>query len=248
MADHFRKGRAFLLGDAAHIHSPAGGQGMNTGIGDAINLAWKLTTVLTGGASDSLLDTYEAERIKFARRLVATTDRVFSFATAEGRIADIVRTRIAPVVFPKIVALEPVREFIFRTVSQITLNYRGMPLSAGSAGRIHGGDRVPWVPGNGPDNFASLSAMLWQVHVYGTARKDLVRWCADHGMPLHVFEWKPEHDATGLARNALYLIRPDAYVALADASGDPRLLDHYFVDHKIRFPRSLPQAVHIDAP
>jgi 2-polyprenyl-6-methoxyphenol hydroxylase-like FAD-dependent oxidoreductase len=66
VAEHFRKGRAFLLGDAAHIHSPAGGQGMNTGIGDAINLAWKLAAVLAGRASDKLLDSYEAERIGFA--------------------------------------------------------------------------------------------------------------------------------------------------------------------------------------
>ncbi len=84
VAQHFRKGRAFLIGDAAHIHSPAGGQGMNTGIGDAINLAWKLAAVLAGRAGDNLLDSYEAERIGFARRLVATTDRVFSFATAQG--------------------------------------------------------------------------------------------------------------------------------------------------------------------
>jgi 2-polyprenyl-6-methoxyphenol hydroxylase-like FAD-dependent oxidoreductase len=81
VAEHFRKGRAFLLGDAAHIHSPAGGQGMNTGIGDAVNLGWKLAAVLAGRAPDSLLDTYEAERIGFARRLVATTDRVFSVVT-----------------------------------------------------------------------------------------------------------------------------------------------------------------------
>jgi 2-polyprenyl-6-methoxyphenol hydroxylase-like FAD-dependent oxidoreductase len=85
VAEHFGKGRAFLAGDAAHIHSPAGGQGMNTGIGDAINLAWKVAAVLTEHAPDRLLDSYEAERIGFARRLVATTDRVFSFATAEGR-------------------------------------------------------------------------------------------------------------------------------------------------------------------
>ncbi len=85
MTKNFRKGRAFLLGDAAHIHSPAGGQGMNTGIGDAINLAWKLKTVLDGRAPDALLDSYEAERIAFARRLVKTTDRVFMLATAEGK-------------------------------------------------------------------------------------------------------------------------------------------------------------------
>ena len=70
VAEHFRKGRAFLLGDAAHVHSPVGGQGMNTGIGDAINLAWKLAAVLEGRAPDSILDSYEPERIAFARRLV----------------------------------------------------------------------------------------------------------------------------------------------------------------------------------
>src|SRR5207237_2764850 len=68
VTEHFRKGRIFLLGDAAHIHSPAGGQGMNTGIGDAINLAWKLAAVLSGQASDALLDTYETERRAFARK------------------------------------------------------------------------------------------------------------------------------------------------------------------------------------
>jgi 2-polyprenyl-6-methoxyphenol hydroxylase-like FAD-dependent oxidoreductase len=107
---------------------------MNTGIGDAINLAWKLAAVLSGHAQDNLLDSYEAERIGFARRLVATTDRVFSFVTAEGRIADIVRTRIAPVLIPWIARFETACEYLFRTVSQISLNYRGGPLSQGAAG------------------------------------------------------------------------------------------------------------------
>ena len=135
VTDHFRKGRAFLLGDAAHIHSPAGGQGMNTGIGDAINLAWKLAWVLGGRAPDALLDSYEAERIGFARRLVATTDRAFGIATAEGPVADFLRTRLAPLVATSLLSLEPVREFMFRTVSQITLNYRGSPLGGRRGGR-----------------------------------------------------------------------------------------------------------------
>jgi 2-polyprenyl-6-methoxyphenol hydroxylase-like FAD-dependent oxidoreductase len=227
VAAHFRKGHAFLLGDAAHIHSPAGGQGMNTGIGDAINLAWKLAAALAGRAPDSLLDTYEAERIGFARRLVATTDRAFNFVTADGRIAEIVRTRLAPLILPKLIALEPVRAFMFRAVSQISLNYRGAPLSAGSAGRVHGGDRLPWAPSAGMDNFAPLSAMTWQVHVYGTAKAELVDWCAMRGVPLHVFDWRAEHEAAGLARDALYLLRPDTYVALAEPSGASAALDRY---------------------
>jgi 2-polyprenyl-6-methoxyphenol hydroxylase-like FAD-dependent oxidoreductase len=234
VTEHFRKGQAFLLGDAAHIHSPAGGQGMNTGIGDAINLAWKLTAVLAGQASDKLLDSYEAERIGFARRLVATTDRVFSFATAEGRIADILRTRVAPVLFPKVIAFGAVREYIFRTVSQITLNYRNGPLSAGSAGHVYGGDRLPWVPIDGKDNFESLAAMTWQVHVYGSANDELAAWCTSHDVPLHVVSWRPEHEAAGLARDAIYLLRPDTYVALADTSSTPGALDRYCANHGIR--------------
>jgi 2-polyprenyl-6-methoxyphenol hydroxylase-like FAD-dependent oxidoreductase len=233
VTEHFRNGRAFLLGDAAHIHSPAGGQGMNTGIGDAINLAWKLAAVLAGHAPDKLLDSYEVERIGFARRLVATTDRVFSFVTAEGRIADIIRTRIAPVVLPAAMAFEAAREYLFRTVSQITLNYRGAPLSVGAAGHVHGGDRLPWVFIDGKDNFEPLAEMNWQVHVYGSANADLSAWCASHGVPLHVFHWRSEHEAAGLVRDATYLLRPDTYVALADASGAPGALDRYCADHGI---------------
>ncbi len=234
VTEEFRKGRAFLVGDAAHIHSPAGGQGMNTGIGDAINLAWKLNAVLVGDASAGLLDSYEAERIPFARRLVATTDRVFSFATAEGRLADLLRTRIAPFVIPRIAAFEGAREWLFRTVSQITLNYRNGPLSEGSAGDVHGGDRLPWIHADGTDNFASLSSMAWQVHVYGVASGALATWCRDQDIALTCFDWRPDYEEAGLARDALYLLRPDTYVALADGKGAPGTLESYFKDRGIK--------------
>ena len=234
VTDHFRKGCAFLLGDAAHIHSPVGGQGMNTGIGDAINLAWKLAAVVGGRAPESLLDSYEAERIGFARRLVATTDRAFSLVTAEGPVAALVRTRIVPMLFPRLTAFDAVREYMFRTVSQVMINYRGGVLSAGSAGHVHGGDRLPWVRRNGTDNFEPLRAMSWQVHVYGSAKAELSSWCAARQVPLHIFDWKPEYGAAGLARDALYLLRPDTYVALAEPSGAAAALDAYFADRGIK--------------
>src|ERR1700730_18600358 len=171
VADRFRKGRAFVLGDAAHIHSPVGGQGMNTGIGDAVNLAWKLAAVLQGRAEASLLDSYEPERIAFARRLVATTDRAFTGVTSSGAIARRVRLNIVPVVVPIIFRFASMRRFMFRTISQTTVNYRESALSEGRAGTVYGGDRLPWVETalKGGDNFAPLTSLDWQVHMYGDA-------------------------------------------------------------------------------
>ncbi|MEO8113493.1 MAG: FAD-dependent monooxygenase, partial [Phenylobacterium sp.] len=235
VADSFRKGRCFLVGDAAHIHSPAGGQGMNTGIGDAINLAWKLTWVLAGRAGGALLDSYEAERIGFARRLVATTDRGFTAAVDAGPMAAFLRTRLAPRLAPLLLRLGPFRRFFFRTVSQTGIHYRGKALSAGTAGTVQGGDRPPWVrTADGRDNFAGLGATGWQVQVYGRARPELLAWCEGHGVTLQAFAWEPTFRRAGFARDAAYLMRPDGYVALADPTGSPETLAHYFAERDIR--------------
>jgi len=233
VAGHFQKGHAFLLGDAAHVHSPVGGQGMNTGIGDAINLAWKLAAVLAGRAAPRLLDSYETERIAFARRLVATTDRIFTLATAEGAVARLLRTRAVPALAAGLFRIPQWRAFLFRTASQITLNYRSGPLSRGMAGKVRGGDRLPWVAVGDEDNFSSLTAMNWQAHVYGSANPALREWCAAHDLPLSVFAWHPGHQVAGLARDALYLLRPDGYVALADASASPAALERYVAEQGI---------------
>src|SRR5262249_56896931 len=133
----------------------------------AINVAWKLQTVLAGCAPDALVDSYEAERIAFARRLVKTTDRVFMLVTAEGKIAEIIRTRLAPKIFPALVKFGVFREFMFRTVSQIMINYRHCALNEGRAGAVDGGDRLPWVIAGDADNYEPLKAMTWQVHRSG---------------------------------------------------------------------------------
>ena len=223
VADHFRKDRAFLLGDAAHIHSPVGGQGMNTGIGDAANLAWKLAAVLEGRAKASLLDSYEPERIAFARRLVATTDRAFTGVTSSGAMARLMRLRVAPLLVPLIFVSRAMRRTMFRTVSQTSVNYRGSSLSEGRAGPVHGGDRLPWVKmdggSEGTDNFAPLTSLDWQMHVYGEAMPEMRAVCQERRLPLHVFPWRPEMERAGLRRNAAYLVRPDGYVALADGEG-----------------------------
>jgi hypothetical protein len=114
------------------------------------------------------------------------------------------------------------------------VNYRGLPLSAGSAGSVHGGDRLPWVRDAAGDNYAPLEQTVWQAHVYGTAGDSLRTACATRGLPLHVFRCSPAHEAAGLARDALYLLRPDTYVALADAAADPATLERYFVERRLR--------------
>ena len=224
VVDHFRRGRVFVLGDAAHIHSPVGAQGMNTGLGDAVNLAWKLAMVIRGRAPEAILDTYEPERIAFARRLVATTDRAFTFANKDGPIARAVRLEALPRLLPRLLSWRPARRFFFRTLSQIEIKYRASALSRGAAGRVHGGDRLPWAP----DNFAPLASLDWQAHVYGSAAPALRERCERLSIALHVFSWSDAAGRAGLARDALYLVRPDGYVGFADAGADSGALERYW--------------------
>lgn len=242
VADSFRIHRAFLLGDAAHVHSPVGGQGMNTGIGDAVNLAWKLAAVLQGRAAVSLLDSYGAERIAFARRLVSTTDRAFTFVTRQGPIARVIRTRIAPRLLPLLLRLPAVRDLLFRTVGQVGVNYRDKALSEGATEFLEGGDRLPWVQTESGDNYAPLRSLKWQVHVYGEPRGGLAESCAELGLSLHQFPWSAAMDYAGLERAALYLLRPDGYIALADPPADAAVVRKYFVKRGIRLPLEDPPA------
>jgi 2-polyprenyl-6-methoxyphenol hydroxylase-like FAD-dependent oxidoreductase len=229
VAGSFRKGRAFLLGDAAHIHSPVGGQGMNTGIGDAVNLSWKLAAALRADGAEKLLDTYEPERIAFAKRLVATTDRAFTFITRTGSLARLVRLNVVPRVLPRVFALKAARRAMFRAISQIAIKYRESWLSEGIAGKVHGGDRLPWVPVGkaDDDNFRPLAELTWQVHVYGQASPETAELCRARGVPLHAFEWSHNAARAGLRRNAVYVVRPDGYVGLAQERVDARQLENY---------------------
>ena len=231
VAESFRRGRAFLLGDAAHIHSPAGGQGMNTGIGDAVNLGWKLAAVVQGKADDSLLDTYESERIAFAKQLVATTDLGFTFATRPGFVAREVRTEVAPRLIPALASNDGARRFLYRTISQTAIQYHKSRLSRGGAGRVVGGDRLPWggegSGAGGGDNFTPLAAMDWQVHVYGEASQGLQDVCASFGVPLREFAWNDAFWRAGLMHDAAYLIRPDGHIALAEPNARPQVLERY---------------------
>lgn len=225
VAQRFRVARAFILGDAGHIHSPVGGQGMNTGIGDATNLGWKLADVLRGRSDAAILDSFEHERIAFARRLVATTDRAFTAIVHGGALGEFVREAVMPSLVWLATRMPFVRHTLFRTVSQTGIHYRDSALSTGAAGRIHGGDRLPWVASC--DNFAPLQSLDWQVHVFGTPAPGVVDLCGRAGIALERFDWCADSATAGFARDASYLVRPDGYVAAAADAAQSAALATY---------------------
>jgi hypothetical protein len=280
---------------------------MNTGIGDAINLAWKLACVLKGQASETVLDSYETERRAFASRLVNTTDRAFSIVTSDAYLTGVFRRWIAPHVMPWVFSIPFATKFMFRTVSQLSINYRSSPLSVrhgfrttgrteansqplgsevpetqpliaridnteqrglanllkmlptlfihfvmvfpfwcwnfisriiawitGASGKVHAGDRLPWVAANGVDNHSCFEhAMNWQVHVYGVASEELKAWVDSSGVCFHSFVWSNQHQKAGFLKNAAYLLRPDGYVAVAETEGDGRLIAEFFEHNMI---------------
>ena len=224
VASRFRSGRCFLLGDAGHLHSPVGGQGMNTGIGDAVNLSWKLAAALADDASPALLDSYEPERITFARSLVATTDRAFEIVSSEGFFGRVFRSWLMPHGLPTMAHFGAGRRTIFGVLSQIRVAYPHSPLSEGRAGGIAGGDRLPWVPA--ADNFRSLTGLDWQIHGFGDLAKPVLEAADALGLSVRTFAWTEAAERAGFRRGAGYLVRPDAYVALA-FDGDAELLRTY---------------------
>ena len=143
----FSAGRCFLAGDAAHVHSPAGAQGMNTGIQDTYNLAWKMALVLRGKADERLLDTYNEERLENAKHLLHTTDRMFQLAAGSAWWLAFLRTHILPSVANSLLNLGAVKRFVFPLISQIGINYRHSPLSRHAGDEdfpVKAGDRMPY--------------------------------------------------------------------------------------------------------
>ena len=146
-AARYRAGPVFLAGDAAHVHSPAGGQGMNTGVQDAWNLGWKLALVARGLADEILLDSYQAERRPVGRFVVRFTDRAFAAATSTNPLVRTLRTRLLPRVLPLALRFEPGVAAGFRTVAQLGIHYRHSPAVQEGRPRLRrgprAGDRLP---------------------------------------------------------------------------------------------------------
>jgi 2-polyprenyl-6-methoxyphenol hydroxylase-like FAD-dependent oxidoreductase len=171
----FSEGRCFVAGDAAHIHSPAGAQGMNTGIQDAYNLAWKLALVIKGEAGEKLLESYNEERLENAKRLLETTDRMFELGAGAGWLVSLIRTTIFPPLAGYLVSFDVVKKLIFPLLSQIGINYRDCRLSdhAGDDDfEVKAGDRMPYFLIDGQSVYDLLHAPKFNLLIFQTPGTD----------------------------------------------------------------------------
>jgi 2-polyprenyl-6-methoxyphenol hydroxylase-like FAD-dependent oxidoreductase len=229
MVDRYRNGRVFLAGDAAHVHTPAGGQGMNTGIQDAYNLAWKLAHVLHG-APETLLDTYQAERLPVAQDVLSsTTARIRAWGKFDSDDSTSGTQAISNALQGK---------DAFADITQLSITYRGGPLACDldNVTGIRAGDRAPDAPyvsahsdeqvrifdlyrgthftmllfGNQPAPQLPAS-VLDHIHIYRIIRPDETA-----GNDNHVLIDSEGHAyrAYGVSGDALILVRPDGYVGL----------------------------------
>ncbi|MBV8474675.1 MAG: FAD-dependent monooxygenase [Hyphomicrobiales bacterium] len=207
----YRAGRVFVAGDAAHIHSPAGGQGMNTGMQDAFNLAWKLALVTSGRAGLGLIDSYSAERSPVAEQILADSGRLLRVAMVRNTFAQNLRNFAAR----HILGLSAVQHALTERLSEITIGYPNSPLNAGSAGGLHGpapGARIvadrPFGAGDAP-RFALL------------ARED------DHARAIlrgHASILEPQLHQPPDERG-IWLVRPDGYVAAVARADRAEIID-----------------------
>jgi len=239
-AERFREGRCFLMGDAAHVHSPVGAQGMNTGLQDAYNLAWKLALVVRGKADAALLDSYEAERIPVAQHLLETTDRGFKFIVSDSAWAGLLRTQVIARLAAFAMSRKSVQGFAFRTVSQIGIHYPKSALSVALAAlpqkAPQAGDRFPWLKlkrrADGPveDLFQALDDTHFQLLVFGQPAQ--ASSLSSDLLQIHTIPADPGNDAelarANIPQPSFYLLRPDGYVGLCGARLEPGAVKRYF--------------------
>ena len=242
-AERFRQGRCFLLGDAAHVHSPMGGQGMNTGLQDAYNLAWKLAAVVRAKADARLLDTYEAERVPVAERLLQTTDRAFSLVVSDTWTAALFRTRIMWRMAAIAMRIPRVRRAAFLTISQTGIRYPRSPLSRTSGDlppdAPQPGDRFPWLRlrlrAGGPveDLFRALDDTRWHLLVFGDGDVD-----SGDGLERHAVPADPDNarelERARIPPQSFFLLRPDGHVGLAGSRPAPGAVARYLAEAGIR--------------
>lgn len=245
----FKKDRIFLAGDAAHVHSPAGAQGMNTGIQDSYNLAWKLSLVIKEKAKPKLLNTYNEERYKIAKKLHQTTDRLFQLMTHQNKLMDFFRLYIIPKVFKILFGIKWLRKQNFRRLSQLAINYRYSSLSKeGSKKGFYRkapkpGDRAPYckmiLNREESDIFQLFKCTHFTLLIAFSdpENQEAAKNINDHFtnlsiLPMNIHNIAPEtggsfFDVYGVKKNAVFIVRPDGYIGFCSSGLDFREIKDY---------------------
>jgi 2-polyprenyl-6-methoxyphenol hydroxylase-like FAD-dependent oxidoreductase len=213
----FNKGNVFLAGDSAHIHSPAGGQGMNTGLQDAHNLAWKLAFVLKGAAKSKLLDTYNEERLPFARALLNSTDKGFTFLAGDGFWVRNIRKYFMIPLISNLLKVSRFRTFAFKKIAQVAYSYKGYSLSRSDSKqslKFKAGDRIPYICLGYYNNFKAPVFHLIRVSDVPIAKIEREEIDTIFPFEVKIIEnnisgaWR----ALGVTKTLYILVRPDQHI------------------------------------
>jgi 2-polyprenyl-6-methoxyphenol hydroxylase-like FAD-dependent oxidoreductase len=242
--EKFSVGRSFLAGDAAHIHTPAGGQGMNTGIQDAYNLAWKMALVLKGSAHEQILATYNEERLPNAKRLLGTTDRMFNLAAGTDWLVGLIRTTVFPPMAKYILSIDAVKKRFFPLISQIGITYRDGSLSAHEGDEdfeVKAGDRMPYFPVEGQSIYDKLQEPKFHLLTFSDGQSDYRKERDDiesrhaHAVDYHVIPLYPHvAEVFGTSEPFNVLLRPDNYIGFISPQTSTSRLGLYldqFIGH-----------------
>lgn len=222
--DNFRNKRVFLAGDAAHVHSPVGGQGMNTGLQDAYNLGWKLAMVVNNQAGESLINSYNEERLPIAKTLVNTTDRGFSLMTSATWYKRIFRLYIFPVLIKQLFKIRKLRVFIFRAGSQIAINYERSSLSYSENNNVlKAGHLVPYVKINSKLidehlKFNGFTILLFDTLLTNEQKQEVKNSFSANIQFVDIIKNEINEEAFKKFKvkiSAMFLIRPDNYIGFS---------------------------------
>jgi 2-polyprenyl-6-methoxyphenol hydroxylase-like FAD-dependent oxidoreductase len=214
MVNSFGDGRAFICGDAAHIHTPAGGQGMNTGIGDGYNLAWKLALVLKGKLKPEVLDSYSLERTENARHLLKTTDRMFDLMAKDNLVWNFIREYVMPLMVKELSTTSMAKKTIFPLISQIGIAYPDSPLTiSGSVHHVKAGDRMPFFMIGGKSVYDFLKEPCFKILSFGHHQIQ-TDFPAQHAVPLETYAFESVPEAIfGNQKSFHMLLRPDNHIS-----------------------------------
>jgi 2-polyprenyl-6-methoxyphenol hydroxylase-like FAD-dependent oxidoreductase len=231
----FSVGRSFLAGDAAHIHTPAGAQGMNTGIQDGYNLAWKIWFVLREKGHENILETYNEERLSNAKNLLKTTDLLFNLGASQDIFLSYFRTHIFPHIAGFALSFDTVKRFIFPRISQIGINYRTSSLSENNADfSIKAGDRMPYFTVEGKSFYDRLRQPKFHLIAFPETPDDFPALKTElesqyaESIDFNLIPLNPQvADIFGTNSSFNVLLRPDNYIGFISAGTSPSNLRLY---------------------